>query len=62
MGYINILLIILWKYSLLTLQKYVFIRIIEHFNSLILAAVSYSGSDWQVVRPYWPTSAYVVPN
>jgi len=47
---------------LLTRQKYVFVRSIEHFNSLILADVSYSGSDGQVVRPYWPTGANVVVN
>jgi len=47
---------------MLILQKYVFIRSIEHFNSLILATVSDSGSDGQMVRPYWPTSANVVAN
>lgn len=47
---------------MLTLLKYVFIRSIEHFNSLILAADSHSDSDGQVVGPYLLTSANVVAN
>lgn len=30
--------------------------------NILMQGVSYSGSDGQVVNPYWPTSVYVVAN